>query len=140
MAAGPALAGAILVTTVDRPRATGTRAIARTAAVSCGGSVGMSVGITHPLYVVLTITLALLATIATLVFVVCLPDKHSERLYRWGRLILGREEPPSLPGAYEATRDQAPRPISALPGAARPSPDGHLTDLRADLPGSDIMS
>jgi hypothetical protein len=89
----------------SRLRTTGTRAIARTAAVSCGSSLGMSVGITHPLYGVLTITLALLASIAILVLAVCLPDKHSERLYRWGRLILGREEPPSLPGAYEATRN-----------------------------------
>jgi hypothetical protein len=87
----------------SRLRTTGTGAIARTAAVSCGGSLGMSVGITHPLYGVLTITLALLASIAILVLAVCLP--HSERLYRWGRLILGREEPPSLPGAYEATRN-----------------------------------
>ena len=42
--------------------------------VSCGGSRGMSVGITHPLYGVLTITLALLASIAILVLAVCLPD------------------------------------------------------------------
>ncbi len=124
----------------SRPRTTGTRAIARTAAVSCGGSVGMSVGITHPLYGVLTITLALLATIAILVLAVCLPDKHSERLYRWGRLILGREEPPSLPGAYEATRNQALRPIGALPGTTHPGPDEHSADLRADMPGPDIVS
>src|ERR1700678_4257060 len=69
------LAGAIPVSSsTSRLRTTGTRAIARTAAVSCGGSLGMSVGITHPLYGVLTITLALLASIAILVLAVCLPD------------------------------------------------------------------
>ena len=135
------LAGTILVSSgTSRPRTTGTWAIARTAAASCGGSVGMSVGITHPLYGVLAITLTLFATIAILVLAVCLSDKHSERLYRWGRLILGREEPQSLPGAYEATRNQTLRPIGDLPGTTRPGPDGHFADLPADVPGSDIVS
>lgn len=79
------------------------RVIARTAAISCGGGLGTSVGITHPLYGVLTVMTWLVAAMLILVLAVCLPEKHSERLYRWGRLILGRKEPPGPPEPYKAT-------------------------------------
>ncbi len=79
-------------------RATGTMVVTRIMAASGGGGLGLSAGVAHPMYWVLG--LAGLSAIALIIVVlaVCLPDERSERLYRWARLILGREEPDSPPG------------------------------------------
>lgn len=58
---------------------------------------GMSIGswLACPQYGVVQLVALLAAAILLLLLAVCLPDKQSERLYRWGRLLLGRSEPPS---------------------------------------------
>lgn len=79
-------------------RAAGTKAATWIAAASGGGVLGMSVGVEHPMCGVLALAEAMIAGLALVVLAVCLPEKRSDRLYRWARLILGREEPPSPTG------------------------------------------
>jgi hypothetical protein len=81
-------------------RATGTMVFARIAAASGSGGLGLSVGVEHPMYGVLGLAGLSAVVLAFVVLAVCLPDERSERLYRWARLILGREEPkePSTAG------------------------------------------
>lgn len=80
-------------------RATGAMVAARVAAASGSGGLGVSVGVAHPVYGVLTLAGFVIAVLAFVVLAVCLRDERSERLYRWARLILGREEPKSPQGA-----------------------------------------
>jgi hypothetical protein len=79
-------------------RAAGTMVAARVAAASGSGGLGMSVGVEHPMCGLLALAGLVIVVLAFVVLAVCLRDERSERLYRWARLILGREEPKSPQG------------------------------------------
>ena len=74
-------------------RSANTVVAARIATASCSGGFGLSAGVEHPVYGMLAIAGLVIAAVVFMVLAVCLSDRRSERLFRWARLILGREEP-----------------------------------------------
>ena len=76
------------------------RVCTRIAVACCASGLGLGTGAAHPLYGMLTAVMLLLPATVLVVLAVCLPDERSDRLYRWGRLLLGREEPPSPAGVH----------------------------------------
>lgn len=100
--------------TTGSSRVTRAMIVARVATASCSGSLGLSVGIEHPVYGMLILAGLVIAALAVVVLAVCLSDGRSDRLFRWARLILGREEPKS-PHGTTATALQADASISQHP-------------------------
>lgn len=97
--------------------AAGTRGAARIATVSVSGGLGLGAGAEHPLYWMLTLAGLVIVALGVVVLVICICNERSERLYRWARLILGREEPKSPQGS-RGGRTDPPMPLGAVPDHA----------------------
>lgn len=107
-AVGSTPAGGTVPKASRRPRM--GRALAKVGTVCFAGGTGLGSSVSHPLYGVVELSALTFPVIMVLMLAVCLPDDRSERLYRWGRLLLGRSEPSAFSGSRSedrATHDPA---------------------------------
>ena len=79
----------------DTRHTRGRARFARISALGYAGGIGLGSSLGNPKYGMIQIIALLAAAILVLTIAVCLPEQRSERLYRWGRLLLGRSEPPT---------------------------------------------
>jgi hypothetical protein len=107
--------GGGLVTGNTNPSyATRALIVARVATASCSGGLGLGTGVEHPMDGMFALAGLVIVALAFVVLAVCLGDRPSERLFRWVRLILGREEPPN-PHVTTVTALQGEAVISRCP-------------------------